>query len=129
MREYEHQCVESVVHYEFGWPEVHRCHRDGSVERNGKWYCKTHDPVAIDQRYADKQTIWKQKSDKEYEIFNRQNAEHKACEGIPTEALEEGVIQEMVELCKVLVDDRNSKEVSRGSAIDILVKLAEKEQK
>jgi len=27
-----------------------RCSRNGSIERDGKWYCKTHDPVAIAER-------------------------------------------------------------------------------
>lgn len=39
-------CSERI--YERGWP--HPCSRDGVVERNGKWYCRQHDPEKVAER-------------------------------------------------------------------------------
>ncbi len=39
-------CCESVGNYY----NTHPCGNLAKVERNGKWYCGTHDPVAIDAR-------------------------------------------------------------------------------
>ena len=39
------------------WPHSHPCRRVASVERDGKWWCKTHDPKAVaarSQAQADK---------------------------------------------------------------------------
>jgi len=31
-----------------------QCSRKGVVERDGKWYCKVHDPIAVDKRRTDR---------------------------------------------------------------------------
>jgi hypothetical protein len=36
----------------------HQCARNGVVERDGKFYCKQHDPVAVRQRDADRSAAW-----------------------------------------------------------------------
>lgn len=36
------------------WPQPHGCIRNGSVERDGKWYCAQHDPVAKKERDAER---------------------------------------------------------------------------
>ena len=52
MRTYLHRCREMHVSGEGKWGAFssHRCEREGSIERDGKWYCKTHDPVAIKEK-------------------------------------------------------------------------------
>jgi hypothetical protein len=103
MKEYQHQCVEDVIPNErYGFVHKHRCMREGIVERGGKWYCKQHDPVAIEAKLKAKTAIWKAASDKRNAEYHRTNVTAKACEKIPTKALEAGVIQEMIEVCKSL---------------------------
>ena len=36
----------------------HRCTRNGVVERDGKFYCKKHDPVAVRQRDDARRVAW-----------------------------------------------------------------------
>ena len=36
----------------------HRCTRNGVVERDGKFYCKKHDPVAVRQRDDAMRVAW-----------------------------------------------------------------------
>ena len=35
------------------------CHRAGTVERDGDWYCYQHDPVAVKRRRAERDGKWK----------------------------------------------------------------------
>jgi uncharacterized Zn finger protein (UPF0148 family) len=43
-----------------GWPGLrNRCTRSGKVERDGKWYCGTHDPEAEKARREDRERRWK----------------------------------------------------------------------
>ena len=59
------RCSESVatsglrMHY-------HRCLFKGTVKRNGKWYCKKHDPVEIAKKREAKNRQW----DRERAISN-----------------------------------------------------------
>jgi hypothetical protein len=47
------QCIEQVTPREtFGSFHPSQCSRRGVVEREGKWYCKQHDPVAVAERRA-----------------------------------------------------------------------------
>lgn len=32
------------------WPRFHQCRSKATVGREGKWYCKTHDPVAVKEK-------------------------------------------------------------------------------
>lgn len=34
------------------------CSRNGKVERDGKWYCGQHDPVAVEERRAARSRRW-----------------------------------------------------------------------
>jgi|ERR1051325_114764 hypothetical protein len=34
------------------------CHRRGVVQRKGKWYCKQHDPVAVERRRKERHDRW-----------------------------------------------------------------------
>ena len=40
------------------WPSYHRCERKGVVEREGAWYCKQHDPIAIETKRAARFAKW-----------------------------------------------------------------------
>lgn len=32
------------------WPKYHQCTKPVTVERDGKWFCKIHDPIAVKAR-------------------------------------------------------------------------------
>lgn len=49
----------SVVRYERGWPRS--CGRAGVIERDGRWYCRQHDPVAKQQRSEARRAAWRPK--------------------------------------------------------------------
>ncbi len=112
---YKHQC-EHRVSTGFLTPPYDRKHEcEGSVERNGKWHCRRHDPVAIKAKqyahYAESRARWAAKE----EANRRQAALAKACEGLSTEALEAGVVGMMRDVCMAVLQ---AHEQSRG--LDIL---------
>lgn len=51
-------------------PRVHSwgCTRRGVIERNGKWYCRQHDPDAVKARMTARDAKWKQKYDRDDSI-------------------------------------------------------------
>lgn len=53
----------------FGDYRLYPCSRKGSVERDGKWYCKQHDPEAIRVKDAIRST----KYDRERQIQKRRS--------------------------------------------------------
>ncbi len=95
-----HRCEGSIR----GDYRSHRCLRNAKIERDGKWYCGTHDPVAKKTRQAAIDARLKPKRDAENERRRRRNAETAACEGIPTAALEAGAIRELVETAKIAIE-------------------------
>ena len=46
----------------FSWRGM-QCARAGKVERDGKWYCKQHDPVAVAERKAERDRKWRAECD------------------------------------------------------------------
>lgn len=52
------KCSEHVYHGS-GCFSVHQCARNGVVERDGKFYCRQHDPVAVRQREDDRRAKWR----------------------------------------------------------------------
>ena len=40
------------------WPSYHRCERKGVVEREGKLYCKQHDPVTVENARKKRMDVW-----------------------------------------------------------------------
>ncbi len=96
MSEHTPQCREFV------WPRgsFHKtkCSRKGVVERDGKLYCKQHDPLAIAAKRQAENEKFEMKYAANKEKTRRQRAIINACEGIPTEALEAGVVAELLEV-------------------------------
>lgn len=55
----------SVRVYSQGSMIGHKCARAAKVDRDGVWYCRQHDPVAIEEKRAKKHAEWeKQWADK-----------------------------------------------------------------
>lgn len=49
----ERQCSEDVVRGAsrvIGVYHCSPCHNNATIERDGKWYCSKHDPVAVERR-------------------------------------------------------------------------------
>lgn len=61
MSEAKQKCC-GVVFYR-GWP--HACTKTPKVDRDGKWYCGFHDPVAINEKQKKKKAKWEQQWAKE----------------------------------------------------------------
>ena len=93
----KHQCDEKYYHGH----RAQRCPNNAKVERDGKWYCGIHDPVARRAKSKARFVEWdtKQKAINKVREENtrRGEAEEAACEGISTDALESGAIRELVE--------------------------------
>ncbi len=70
------------------WPSFHQCHRNGVVQRDGKWYCKHHDPEAKKKRDAERGAKWDKEWDEKQEAWRRDAAMSRACDGISTDDLE-----------------------------------------
>lgn len=53
----KHQCCGQI------WQNYHysSCSRNGKVERDGKWYCGTHDPVAVEEKSKKRDAIFEAK--------------------------------------------------------------------
>lgn len=49
------RCSEHIYSHPFGG---HSCTRTGKVERNGKWYCNQHDPVAAAEKWNARHAAW-----------------------------------------------------------------------
>ncbi len=56
--------------YSGQWSRPHDCTRNGTVEYEGKYYCKQHDPVKKEEKNRAKVTKWKMEQDKRREEFN-----------------------------------------------------------
>lgn len=69
----------------------HRCTRLGKLEHNGKWYCGTHDPVAIEAKRKKRHAKWDAEWKRSEELRNTQKrraaAIEKLCGHIATEDL------------------------------------------
>lgn len=81
------------------------CSRNATVKRNGKWYCKQHDPVVKEAKDAARRAKWAEESKISHEKFRRQKACLTACEGISTEALEAGVVKKMLDTLRCVTGD------------------------
>ena len=69
-----HTCCENVIPTE-EW-HSHPCGKTAKFERDGKWYCSRHDPVAITEKRAARYTKW----DAEWTIRQNRSAFVISCE-------------------------------------------------
>lgn len=99
----QHDCAESVFHrlgYSGSWDE---CSRKGKIERDGKWWCRQHDPKRRarerDERTERDNAYWAGEKNRIY----RHRVEEEACKGLSTEWLEQGGLQRLVEEAKATI--------------------------
>jgi hypothetical protein len=81
----KHKCCGSV------WPagayRSYPCHHNAKVERDGKWYCGTHDPVAIkekqDKKKAESDARWKASQKLQAEAAAKRNEQERRAACFP----------------------------------------------
>lgn len=66
------ECCTDVHNY-FG-VGFHPCGRRASVERNGKWYCGQHDPIAVQARMDKRHAEYDIKNKAEQKLYAKQKA-------------------------------------------------------
>lgn len=76
------------------------CGRVGTKNEDGQWWCYQHAPSAVNKRRKDQEQRWDEERAKRDAHYRREAAVRNACEGISTEALEAGVVKELVEIAK-----------------------------
>ena len=69
------------------WPGHRQCSRVGVIERDKKWYCKQHDPVAKKERSDERYKKFSEKWDRDAERVVRSNVTLRACEGLTNEQI------------------------------------------
>lgn len=67
------------------WPRFHQCKHLACVERDGKDYCRVHDPERKKQRDEEAKTRW----DLKWAIERRKNACYRALAEIPESQIEQ----------------------------------------
>lgn len=63
-KEMKHQCCEQIRENTV-CPRYHQCSRAGVIERDGNWYCKQHDPIAVKAKQEQRNADWQAKWDKD----------------------------------------------------------------
>jgi len=81
----------------FGAFHTHQCSKNGVVERNGRWYCKIHDPEYI-----------KKKQDKETQKFKEEQKKRRI----------ELYAPELLEVCKMALE--KEKVISKDKKLKII---------
>jgi uncharacterized Zn finger protein (UPF0148 family) len=55
----------------------HRCRNSGSVERDGKWYCKVHDPIARKERQERRDEEYRAEQERQLARRRKREAERR----------------------------------------------------
>jgi hypothetical protein len=90
----EKRCVETVYpNDQYGSFHGHQCNKMGIIKRDGKWYCKIHDPEYIKEKHLKLRDKW----DKQYKIsqlnFEREQVINTLTNGYSTELLKSNTIK------------------------------------
>ena len=90
----KHTCDGAVYDRYVGW---HACGATASIERNGKWYCKRHDPIAVAERDAKRQAV----SDANWNALKTERrldaARKHFCHGLDVEYMETHLAKKIIE--------------------------------
>ena len=92
------QCSKQVYPNDrFGSFHGHQCTiTKNIVMRDGKPYCKIHDPVKEAAKQKERQGKWDEENKKEKENYRRQRAMVQACQGVSTEILETIKVEDLI---------------------------------
>lgn len=103
-REMSEKCCENVMTYVGNWPRSHQCTRNAVVIREGKPYCKQHDPDAVKARQDARKVKWDAEMERDKAHWDRRRAEAQACQGVATEDLRPGMVKELLEMLRQLAE-------------------------
>jgi len=80
------------------WGSFHQyqCKNRGSIEVEGKLYCKIHDPARVKAKREESDKLYQEHQEKLNQEWARRKAEVAACEGVITELLTPGVLKELL---------------------------------
>ncbi len=81
------------------------CSNNGKYHEGGKWWCWHHQPSKIKAHEVAAQEKYDEESERNEQHWRRRQAERDACEGMPTEALEAGVVKDLLIACEAIVLD------------------------
>lgn len=101
-----------------GHGDLSGCSRNASVERDGKHYCKQHDPEAANARRAASQAKWEREMDLKDAENRRARLEHQACMGCTDEEL-----SDLPALVKKLKEERDELKAYFGEYAETLQDL------
>lgn len=95
-------CSKQVYTDSYSRP-IRACSRKAVVERDGKGYCKQHDPVAIAERRTVSDEERNRKMNARDAGWRYQAAAVAACQaaGLSVESLEQGVVKELAEVASL----------------------------
>jgi|TARA_R100000049_G_C1928320_1_gene72462 hypothetical protein len=94
------QCAKAVWHPVGSWGHSAGCTRNATIERNGKWWCWQHDPEAVKKRREKRDAEGDAEHDAKMARWRREAAAMAAVEGFSTEALEAGVVADLLAACE-----------------------------
>jgi len=96
------QCSKQVYPKEqWGSFHGHQCRiTKNIIMRNGKSYCRIHDPVREEAKRQERQKKWDKENKKSREDSLRFFAMSKACQGVSTEDLETIKVKDLLELIR-----------------------------
>jgi hypothetical protein len=69
------RCRSASFNYSYGFP---RCTHKGTVTRDGKLYCSTHDPVKVAEREKQRHAEYERKSAQRFAFYEREKRRNKA---------------------------------------------------
>lgn len=81
----------------------YQCHRSRGHGPDGEW-CKQHDPAKVAARRTKREAKWKEDSKRRSAKWRREAATARACQGLTTEALEAGVVVELIAALKAVTE-------------------------
>jgi len=58
------------------------CGKNAKIERDGKWYCKTHDPVSAAEKQAARNIVFAIKFGEQEKARDRKKAERECCDAV-----------------------------------------------
>ena len=88
----KHQCCATVFPRGVWVASGYACSRKGVIERDGKWYCRQHDPVSKAERDKASMEKWRREQGARSEAWERRTAEGAACKGVATGELVPGLV-------------------------------------
>lgn len=77
-----HRCAGVFYPSGMSFPRPHKCSRKGTVERDGKWWCGIHDPVAKQKKRTAWEAKFRDKMNRERRVMRLQFAAPKMLEAL-----------------------------------------------